>query len=61
MSSIRLLSSNLIAKHYEPDMLKDTIKAVELAHQLGVRDPYIKRIVHHNHNAASWSAFKEPL
>jgi len=51
ISSIRLLSSNLIAKHYTPDILEDTIKVIEVARQSGIRAPCIKRIIRHNNDA----------
>ena len=50
-SSIFLLSANLLAKHYQPDMVEDTVRVVELARQLGVRVPHIKRVIEFNGDA----------
>ena|SRR2546421_11585498 len=44
-SSIFLLSANLLAKHYQPNLIEDTVRAMELARQLGVRVPHIKRVI----------------
>jgi hypothetical protein len=38
-----LLSATLLAKHYEPRLLEDVIKATQTARQLGIRAPCIKR------------------
>ncbi|KAH8702751.1 kinase-like domain-containing protein [Phaeosphaeriaceae sp. PMI808] len=44
-SRVRLLSATLLAKHYKPALIKDTVKATVVAHQLGIRVPSIKRII----------------
>jgi serine/threonine protein kinase len=50
-SSIFLLSTNLLAKYYQPNLVEDTVRVVELARQLGVRVPDIKRVIELNGNA----------
>ena len=50
-SNIFLLSANLLAKHYEPKLVEDTVRAVELACQLGVRVPRIERMIQCNGKA----------
>jgi serine/threonine protein kinase len=49
--SISLLSANLLAKRYRPDLVEDTVRVVELARQLGIRVPHIKRVIEFNSNA----------
>lgn len=50
-SSIFLLSATLLAKHYEPPLIEDMVKATDVARQLGIRAPCIKRIITHEGNA----------
>ena len=50
-SSVFLLSTNLIAKHYEPELVGDSIRATEVARALGIRVPSIKRKIEANSNA----------
>ncbi|KAF2647233.1 kinase-like protein [Lophiostoma macrostomum CBS 122681] len=42
---IYLLSATLLAKVYAPDSTKDVIKTTEVARQLGIRAPCIKRTI----------------
>ena len=42
---LRLLSDNLISKHYDAECIDDEIKATETAHHLGIPVPSVKRIV----------------
>ncbi|KAH7389753.1 kinase-like domain-containing protein [Pyrenochaeta sp. MPI-SDFR-AT-0127] len=49
-SSIFLLSSTLISKHYEPTLVEDMVKATEVARQLGILAPCIKRIITYEGN-----------
>lgn len=51
ISNVFLLSANLLAKHYEPHLVDDTIKAVDEACKLGVRVPCVKRIVNCESNS----------
>jgi hypothetical protein len=44
------LSSNLIAKHYEPSELEDALKATEVASQLGIRGPCVRRTIENGRN-----------
>lgn len=44
-SSIFLLSANLVAKNYQPNLVEDMTRAMEVAQQLGVRVPCIKRTI----------------
>ncbi|PLB54106.1 kinase-like protein [Aspergillus steynii IBT 23096] len=44
------LSSNLIAKHYKPLELEDALKATEVASQLGIRGPCVRRTIKDQHN-----------
>lgn len=39
------LSSNLIAKQYDPSEVEDVLKATEVASQLGIRCPSIRKII----------------
>lgn len=39
------LSSNLIAKHYQPFELEDALKATEVGSQLGIRGPCVRRTI----------------
>lgn len=50
-SSVYLLSTNLIAKYCEPELVEDSIRAAELARALGIRVPSIKRKIEANDNA----------
>lgn len=50
-SSVFLLSPILLAKHYEPPLVDDTVKAMEVAHQLGIRAPCIRRIIMYQENS----------
>ncbi|KAF2254543.1 kinase-like protein [Trematosphaeria pertusa] len=40
-----LLSVTLLAKHYEPPLIEDMVKATEAARRLGIRAPCIKRTI----------------
>ncbi|KAF1809592.1 kinase-like protein [Eremomyces bilateralis CBS 781.70] len=51
ISSVFLLSRNLLAKHYKPPLAEDTVKAIENALQLGIPAPRIQRVVQYNGNA----------
>jgi Phosphotransferase enzyme family len=51
ISSVFLLSATLLAKHYEPPLVEDTVKAMEVARQLGIRAPCIRRIIAYQGNA----------
>jgi serine/threonine protein kinase len=44
-SAISLLSANYVSKEYQPGLIEDTLKAMELARRLGVRVPSVKRVV----------------
>ena len=44
-SRIFILSPNLLAKRYRPHLVEDAIKAMDVARELGVRVPCIKRTV----------------
>jgi len=48
---IRLLSSNFLAKHYNPDEVEDTIHATDIACLLGIRASTIKRITRNGPDA----------
>ncbi|KAF1961360.1 hypothetical protein CC80DRAFT_522810 [Byssothecium circinans] len=50
-SSVFLLSATLLAKHYQPPLVEDMVKATEVARQLGTRTPCIKRIIMNEANA----------
>ena len=45
VSDIYLLSATLLAKHFELPILEDMVKATDVARQLGIRIPCIKRII----------------
>lgn len=44
-SSVSLLSVNFVSKECQPDLVEDALKAMELARQLGLRVPNVKRVV----------------
>ena len=46
LSSVSLLSVNFVSKIYQPDVVEDALKAMEIAHQLGLRVPNVKRVVY---------------
>lgn len=48
---VSLLSSNFLAKHYEPDEVEDMISATDIACQLGIRAPTAKRIIRNGPDA----------
>src|SRR5882762_3281265 len=50
ISSIHLLSKNLLAKHYEAPLVDDALKAMDTAHRLGIRVPCVKRTIRSGHN-----------
>ena len=50
-SRVSLLSSNFIAKHYNPDEVEDMIHATDIACKLGIRAPTTKRIIKNGPNA----------
>ncbi|KAF1847825.1 kinase-like protein [Cucurbitaria berberidis CBS 394.84] len=50
-SAISLLSTRYLAKTYVPEALEDSVRAVEVARQLGVRVPDIKRTIKSNDGA----------
>jgi len=50
ISSIHLLSKNLLAKHYEASLVDDALKAMDTAHRLGIRVPCVKRTIRSGHN-----------
>lgn len=50
-SSVFLLSATLLAKHYEPPLVEDVVKSSEVARQLGIRAPCIKRTISYEGNA----------
>ncbi|EAW18030.1 uncharacterized protein NFIA_079720 [Aspergillus fischeri NRRL 181] len=45
------LSSNLIAKQYEPSDVEDALKATEVASQLRIRGPSVRKIIKTQENA----------
>lgn len=45
------LSSNLIAKQYQPSEVEDAVKATEVAGQLGIRGPSIQKVIKNEENA----------
>ncbi|KAJ5471619.1 hypothetical protein N7530_008976 [Penicillium desertorum] len=45
------LSSNLIAKQYEPSEVEDALKATEVASQLGICGPSVRKIIKNEENA----------
>ena len=51
ISSVFVLSPVLLAKHYQPQLVEDTVKAMEVAHQLGIRAPCIRRVITHQGSA----------
>jgi hypothetical protein len=50
LSNVCLLSKNLLAKLYYAPEMEDALKAMETAHQLGIRVPCVKRTI--------WSGYK---
>lgn len=48
---IRLLSSNFLAKYYNPDEVEDMIHATDIACRLGIRTPTTKRIIRNGPDA----------
>src|SRR4051794_10734977 len=50
-SSVFLLSATLLAKCYELFLIEDMVKATEIARQLGIRTPSIKRIIIYERSA----------
>ena len=50
ISSVHLLSKNLLAKHYEAPLVEDALKAMDKAHQLGIRVPCVKRTIRSGYN-----------
>nr|KMM67041.1 hypothetical protein CPAG_03377 [Coccidioides posadasii RMSCC 3488] len=45
-SSVSLLSANLVSKECQPGLIEDTLQAMEVARQLGIRVPTVKRVVY---------------
>ncbi|KAJ6177813.1 hypothetical protein N7519_008274 [Penicillium mononematosum] len=45
------LSSNLIAKQYEPSEIEDALKAIEIASQLGICGPSVRKTIKNKENA----------
>ncbi|KAI9747513.1 MAG: hypothetical protein M4579_007448 [Chaenotheca gracillima] len=50
-SRLSLLSANLLAKHYNPDLVEDTLTAMDVARELGVRVPRVFRTIICENNA----------
>lgn len=50
ISSIRLLSKNLLAKYYGAPLVDDALKAMDIAHRLGIRVPCVKRKIRSGHS-----------
>jgi hypothetical protein len=50
ISSVHLLSKSLLAKHYEAPLVEGALKAMDTAHQLGIRVPRVKRIIRSGYN-----------
>lgn len=51
ISSVFILSANLLAKHYEPHRVEDVLRAMDVARGLGVRVPCVKRTVKYEADA----------
>lgn len=52
MPGVLLLSTNLIAKHYDDaPALEDALKAMHVARQLGIRVLCVRRTIQSGHNA----------
>ncbi|KAH1289469.1 hypothetical protein KXX11_001188 [Aspergillus fumigatus] len=49
-SRVFYLSSNLIAKHYEPSDVEGALKATEVASQRGIRCPSVRKISKNHEN-----------
>jgi serine/threonine protein kinase len=50
-SRVFSLSPNLLAKQYDPLELEDSLKASAVASQLGIRVPFVRRVVQNDKNA----------
>ncbi|KAL5363950.1 hypothetical protein BJX96DRAFT_127421 [Aspergillus floccosus] len=51
ISQVSHLSSNLIPKYYNPSEVEDALKATEVANQLAIRGPFIRKLIKNQHNA----------
>ncbi|MCJ1259908.1 hypothetical protein MMC24_007747 [Lignoscripta atroalba] len=51
ISRVFLLSANLLVKNYQPHLVEDTARAMDVAHELGIRVPCFKRTVKYKANA----------
>lgn len=50
-SRLSLLSTNLVAKQYEPNEVEDAVHAIACAQQLGIPTPRIRRVITDQQNA----------
>ncbi|KAG9231243.1 kinase-like domain-containing protein [Amylocarpus encephaloides] len=49
--NIYVLSPKLVAKHIVPEVLGDAVEAMEVAHALGIRVPFTRRIIKNDSSA----------